>query len=350
MANVNASRYQRWWVQQQAALTSFNNSSGTWISNSSQLIRVDANSATATRDAPYSRFPVLTGTRSEVAGIRGRKRATWSIRGLPFIPSGSAATAPDTDIILQNIFGQASSGSPKTYNFLDSGYLPFSMFQFNQAFTTLTQRALWGCFVTRATWNFNGLFLTVDLDGFAGYEIDSSGFSSFPADGGLGGLTTFPVQPGSAPTNGQPVPGFGAGYSLTINSNTVLLSVRALSLTLETGFTPIDDVLDSPYLAQVVGGARRVSINVGDILDSDAAVLTSLKATADQDLTGATAVTGTIVAGNGTGNTFTFNLQQLELNAFDLRDNGAAVSFVIPTSYAHATAAGQVNDFTLSYS
>ena len=347
--NVNASRYQRWWVQQQSALTSFNNSSGTWISNSSQLIRVDANSATATRDAPYSRFPVLTGTRSEVAGIRGRKRATWSIRGLPFIPSGTATTAPDTDIILQNIFGQASSGTPRTYSFLDSGYLPFSMFQFNQAFTTLTQRALWGCFVTRVTWNFNGLFLTMDLDGFAGFEIDNQGFSSFPADGSLGGLTAFPVQPSSAPINGSPIPGFGNGYSLTLNSQTFLLSVRALSCTLETGFTPLDDVYDSPFLAQVVGGARRFSINIGDILDSDVSTLTNLKEECDTDLTG-TGVTGTIVAGNATGSTFTWTVNTIQPNAFDIRDNGAAVSFVLPSSYAHATAVGQTNDVSLSYS
>ena len=351
---INAPRYQQWFLQQQTALTSFNisgsSSSGNWNSASAQMLRVDAGSVTATRDAAYSRFPVLTGTKSEVAGIRGRKRATWSIRGLPLIPSGSAATAPDCDAILQNIFGAVSSGSPKTYAFTDSGYLPFSLIGFNLLSTTLTQRALWGCFVTRATFNFDGLFLTVDLDGFAGYVIDSTGFSSFPADGGLGGLTAFPTRPSTPTINGSPIPGFGNGYSLTLHSQTFLLSVRALSLTIETGFTPIDDVYDSPYLAQVVGGARRISIAVGDILDSDYSTLTDLKQQADIDTTSATAISGTIVAGNSTGNTFTFNLKTIQPNAFNLRDNGNAVAFELPASFAHASTIGAVDDFTMAYS
>src|SRR5258708_30855501 len=122
MANLNAPRYQRWYVQQQSTLLAFNNSSGTWSQTGAQLLKVDAGSASMVRNAPYSRFPVLTGTRSEVAGIRGRKGAGWSLRGMPVIPSGTAGTIPDSDIIWQNVFGAAATGSgTKIYAFTDNG-------------------------------------------------------------------------------------------------------------------------------------------------------------------------------------------------------------------------------------
>lgn len=351
MPNFNSPRYQRWYVQQQSALLSFNNSSGTWSATGNQLIRADANSVTVNRNAPYSRFPVLTGTRSEVAGIRGRKLASWSIRGLPVIPSGTAGVIPDIDIILQNIFGQASasgtggpySGSIRTYSFSDAGYLAFSMFGFVHGFTSLTQRALWACFVTRATFNFNGLFMTVDLEGFAGYEIDSTGFSVFDTQA-KAGLTAYPIEPVSPTTVGSPIAGFGNGYTCTIDTQTIELKVRALSLTIETGFTPVADVYGSPYLVAAVGDSRRISIVLNDALDDDTAALNDLKVKADTDNV---VVNSSIVAGNVAGGSFQFNLNNIQLNAFDLRDNGPTVAFSLPTSYAHATSAGAVDDMTL---
>ncbi len=345
MPNINSPRYQRWYIQQQTTLLSFQVSSGAWSTAAAQLLRVDAGSVSINRNAPYSRFPVLTGSRSEVAGIRGRKLAGWSIRGLPMIPSGSSA-APDMDIILQNIFGAPNTTG--TYNFLDSGYLPFSMFGL-PAVTTLTGRALWGCFVTRATFNFNGPFMTVDLDGFGGYEIDSAGFSVFDSQA-KAGLTSFPVDPNLTTVAGQPIQGFGNGYTATIHSQTVELKLRALSVTLETGFEPIADVYGSPYLVAVVGGTRRISINLGDLLDDDSAALNDLKVQADTDTTGATTMTASILAGNTTNNKFTFALNAIQANAFDLRDSGNTVSFTIPTSYAHSSTFGGTNDMTLSFS
>lgn len=348
MPNINSPRYQRWYIQQQAALTSFNNATGAWTSTGAQLLRVDAGSVSTNRNAPYTRFPVLTGKRSEVAGIRGRKGANWSIRGLPFIPSGVASTPPDCDIILQNIFGQANSSG--TYSFLDTGYQPFTLAGFNTAVSTLTSRMLWGCYVSRATFNFNGAFMTVDLDGFAGYVIDNVGFSVFDSQA-KAGLTAFPTDPNLVTVSGQPIQGFGNGYTLTLHSQTGFeLKLRALSITIETGFEPIADVYGSPYLTEVVGGTRRISINLGDIIDDDSTALNDLKTQADTDTTGATAMTGTVVAGNTTHNIFTFTLNTVQANAFDLRDNGNVVSVSIPVSYAHATAIGNTDDFTLAFS
>lgn len=347
MPAINSPRYQRWYIQQQTVLTSFNNSTGAWTSSGAQLLRVDAGSVNVTRNAPYSRFPVLTGSRSEVAGIRGRKLASWSIRGLPMIPSGASGVAPDMDIILQNIFGAPNSTG--AYNFLDSGYLPFTLIGFAANVPTLTARAMWGCFVSRATFNFNGPFMTVDLDGFGGYEIDNIGFSVFDSQA-KAGWTAFPTDPVLTTTAGQPIQGFGNGYTATFHSQAVELKLRALSITLETGFEPIADVYGSPYMVQVVGGARRVSVNLGTVLDDDSAALNDLKVQSDTDTTGATTMTASILAGNSANNRFTFNMNGIQLDAFNLTDDANVVNFSIPTSYSHATTFGGTNDFSLNFS
>jgi hypothetical protein len=346
--NYGASRYQLWVAQLQTTLLAFNNTTGTWSNTGAQLIRVDQNSVTTTRNAPYSRFPVLTGTRSEVAGIRGRKLAAWSMRGVPFIPSGAAGTAPDLDIILQSIFGQVSTkvaSTSVTYGFSDTGYLPFSLFGFvPTAVSTLTQRAIWGCFVTRITWNFNGLFLTCDLEGFAGYEVDNVGMAASVFDlQALAGLTTFPTVPSGLTTNGQPIAGFGNGYTATIDSQNISLKVRVASITLETGFTPVADVYGSPYLAAVVGASRRASIQFS-ALDDDSTALNDIKAKADTDNT---SVSATIVAGTVPGSIVTIGLSTVQLNAFSLRDDGPMQDFEVPVSYAHTPTVGTTTDMSL---
>lgn len=351
MPNVNSPRYQQWFTQMQTTLLAFNNSTGTWTNTSAQLQRVDENSVSIDRNAPYSRFPVLTGTKSEVAGIRGRKLSAWSIRGMPVIPSGSAGTVPDMDHFLRNIFGQTatiSAGVSATYSFSDAGYLPFSLFGFVKGFATLTNRAIWACFVSRATFNFNGPFMTVDLDGFSGYDIDSTGFSVFDSQA-KAGLTTFPSIPSSPTITGQPIQGFGNGYTLAIHSQNFELLARALSITIETGFAPIANVYGSAYLVNVVGGARRITIALGDLLDDDSAALNDLKTQADTDTTGATTCNAVVVAGNVAGSKVTFNVNNIQAEAFQLRDNGPAVAVEIPASAAHASTVGTVDDFTMVF-
>ena len=337
---------QRWYIQQQSLLNYFNGtggSSGTWASSGSQMIRVDAGSVQTNKNAPYMRVPVLTGARSEVVGVRGRKGQGWSMR-LPFIPSGVASTPPDCDIILQNIFGQANAAG--TYSFLDTGYLPFSLFGFVHGFPNLTARALWGCYVSRSTWEFNQNFITLALDGFAGYSVTSNAFAAYDTLA-KAGLTAFPTEPGTPTVSGSPIPGFGTGYTCTLHSQTLEMKTKVLSIQLETGWTPIADVYGSPYLAAVVGSTRRVSLNC-TMIDDDSSALTDIKTQCETD--GAT-ITATIVAGNTTHNIFTFTLNTVQPNAFNLRDNGVLnVDFEMPTSYGHASASGLTDDYTIAFS
>src|ERR1019366_4402061 len=201
--NFNSPRFQ-WLISQiqTGGYAVVNNGTGTWTNTASQLQRFDEGSFTAARSAPYTRFPVLTGTRSEVAGIRGRKNGpAWSIRGMPIIPSGAAGTAPDMAMFFQNIFGVAGTlvtSTSCTYGpFVDSGNFPLSLFYFNKSSTAFTQHYYWGCFVRQWQINYNGPFITIDLDGFFGWGVDSAGFTIQSTQGGNAGLTTFPAVPSS---------------------------------------------------------------------------------------------------------------------------------------------------------
>lgn len=348
MPNYNSPRYYRLYSQiQSGGYTTVNNSTGTWTNSGAQLLRIDQGSYTWGRNAPYSRFPVLTGTRSEVAGIRGRKNGTWSIRGLPIIPSGAAGTIPDMDTILQNIFGQAATivaSTSATYSFNDTGNSPLTLLFFNHANTSFTQVYSWGCFVTRWQINFNGPFLTIDLDGFAGWVVDSTGFSATDTQG-KAGLTAFPTEPGSPAVLGQPIAGFGAGYTCTIASQSVELKTRALSIGGETGWSQVQDVYGSPYPIASIGDTRRMSIQLG-ALDDDSSALNAIKTDCDTD--NATYSTS-VVAGTAAGSIMTVLLNSVQFNAFGMNDQGAEISFELPTSYGHASAPGQVNDLTVAF-
>lgn len=346
MSNYNASRIKRIFAQQQAssAFATINNTTGVWSNTGAQLQRVDQGSLTLTRNAPYSRLPVLTGTTSEVAGVRGRKSATWDIKGMPFIPNGVAGSVPDCDIILQAAFGQAATGSgTKTYAFSNPpGSLPFTLLEFPHGSTSLTSRVAWGCVPTKLTWNFNAEFLTMDVTGAAGYIIDSTGFSIFDTNA-KAGLTAWPLEPTSPTVNGQPITGFGTGYTATIDTQDLSLKVRVSTITFETGYTIVGDVYGSPYGIAIIPNTHTVSIAL-TALDDDSSALNDLKIKADTDNT---TINATIVAGTVAGSIFTFNLNNIQLNAFDLKDDGAMVDVEIPESMAHASSIGAVDDFTI---
>jgi hypothetical protein len=347
MPNYSSPRYYRWFSQKQTAATQFNNTAGAWTPTGAQMLRVDEGSVTRTRNAPYSRFPVLTGTRSEVAGIRGRKGVTWSIRGVPIIPSGAAGTLPDLDHLFGCAFGAYGTivaSTSVSYNLVDSGMLPFSLFGFTHGVSTLTNQAIWGCGISRITLNFNGAFLTADFDGFGGDMIDNNGFSAFSIYD-AGGLTAFPTEPPSPTVNGQPIAGFGNGYTTTIHSQEISLKVRSRSITWETGLEPVQDVEGSTHLVEMVGGTRRLSMAF-TALDDDSTALNDIKAQCDTD--GAT-ISMTSVSGTVPGSIVTCNLNNIQPNSFGIKDSGNMVDFEFQQSYAHASSISTVNDFTMVF-
>lgn len=353
--NINSPRYTRVFAQQQSGgFNAFNNLTGTWTSTGAAMIRVDEGAFSGQRNQPYTRLPYLTGTFSEQPGIRGRKSATLDMRGLAVIPSGTAGTAPDMDPILQNIFGAASTGTgSNTYAFTDTGFLPFSVFAFQHGISTLTSRAFWGCYVKTATFHFNQAFISCDLSMDAGYMIDNVNFANFDSIA-KAGLTAFPTEPASPTVNGQPITGFGTGYTCTVTTTAVggsgaqslELKIRDMTVTLDTGKQLVGDLYGSPYPVEAVGGSRRCAIQF-TCLDDDSAALNAIKSQADQDNI---TMTVSIVAGTVAGSIITVTLNAVQASAFNLVDSGNIVNMSLSESYAHATAIGNTDDLTLKFS
>lgn len=353
--NINSPRYTRLFAQlQTTGFNVVNNTTGTWTNTGAAMIRADEGAFTGSRSEPYTRLPYLTGTRSEQPGVRGRKSASLSIRGLAVIPSGTAGTAPDMDPILQNIFGAPSSGSGvNLYQFTDTGYLPLSLFSFQHGIPTLTAFYAWGAYVRSATFHFNQAFQSVDLAMDAGFFMDNQGFANADAIA-KAGLTAFPAEPASPTVNGSPIAGFGTGYTATITTTatgftgpqSLELKLRSFSVTIDTGFELVGGVYGSAYPIEVVGGTRRISCQFSCV-DDDSAALNAIKAQCDQDNI---TMTVAIVAGTVAGSIMTMTLNNVQANAFNLADSGNMVDMSMGQSYAHATAIGSTNDATLQFS
>jgi len=251
---------------------------------------------------------------------------------------------PDTDHFWQSVFGGADAAG--VYSFADTTFPIISLFAYYHGVTGATNRAVWGCVVTRVTVHFNTTFLTMDIDLMGGYAIDSIGWSAFDTQA-QAGLSTFPTEPSAPTVNGYPIAGFGNGYTLTLHSNTFELKTRVLSMTIETGNELVQDVYGSAYPIAPVGNARRVSFALSTI-DDQSSALNDLKTQSDTDMNGSDTITASIVAGNTTGNKFTWALSGIEPNAFNMRDEGAIVMVELPTSYAHASAIGASDDMTMT--
>lgn len=362
--------------------------------------------------APYMRQPWITGNYSDLTGIRGRHEAKWSMKGLPLIPPGTVAainfpqidegqtpiTAFDLDPIFLNIFrgSTLNDGTNVQYSFgtTDPNTTAFSIFRFphsdvpntselgpSYTETDLTIQAMWGCVVTRAVFNFNSAFLTMDLTGKGGWMIDSNSYVLYnpfpfestvptaadleilipqggltggpygvyiaePADSLLGG-NAGPGSPGFVTPNGEPIEGFGDGYEMTIHSNTgIELKARALSITVDTGNNIVNDVLGNAYPIAQTYNTHKVAMKY-NVLDDDSAALNDLKL---QSLTDNVVVNATIVAGTQTGSTITFQLNNINLETYNFMDNGATVDSQFANSLAHSSSISQMDDLTITFS
>lgn len=349
--NPNSPRYRRIFIQQQTSGGAYpsnyrvvNNTAGTWVNTGAQLIRAPEASVTMNPLMPITEVTWLTGTRSLQPGIGGRKASSWALENLPLIPSGSAGTIPDLDIALQNVFGQASTvsvGTSVAYSFLDTGFLPFTLFDFPHNVPTLTNRLIWGCFVTEFEIILNGNVLVMNLRGGGGYLLDSDNFSSEAATA-QASLTVYPLEPSSPTYNGAIIPGFGA--TVTIDSQSLEQKVTSMTVRGTTGFEIIGDAIADGYPAYAVGGTRRATVSVG-MTDDDSAALQDIKKKAKQQAT----VPYTVTIGTVAGSKLKIDGNNLQLVPNSLTDAGNRVNAQFPEAAFHASAVGQTDDIKLTF-
>lgn len=347
MAILASPRYRRIYLDAQTGgFGTVNNSSGTWTNTNAVYLPAMENAVRLTPNMPRTPVPILTGTRSYRSSILGRKTALWELNNIPIIPSGAAGTAPQTDLLWQNIFGQAGTVVASTsvaYSFLDSGFIPLTIFDFMHGVSTLMQRLAWGCFCTEFTITFNGNIFEGSFRGFGGYRLDSTNFTNEDTTS-KAGLTTYPVEPvASVSVLGSVIPGFYA--TATFDSQDVSAKVRSLQIRGTTGYRMIADVVSSAYGVAVVGGPRQISCTLGLVLD-DSSQITDLEQKAKQNST----ITASVLIGQTAGAKVQFDLQGLQLVPADQVDETSDIVMNnFPESPAHASAVGSTDDLVVTF-
>lgn len=352
MAVYSASALDAVYVQAQAANSprTIPNSSGTWTATGSILARHETLQFTQNR--PVVNRPDKTGTKSYLVGITGRSSGSFTAT-FPLIPNGAAGTAPDLDPILQCVFGQAATvvaATSVTYNFLDSGFIPISFFRYNKSGgSSPTNFYAGGCVVQRLTLHLGGDYLMMTAEGKCVFIGDSQQFSSYTGNDAIAkfGLTTFPAQPvGGAPntTSGTPINGFGG--TATFGGNSMAELRGATTITFNTGLDLVEDAFQDGYPFAIVSGRRSVSIGSLRFIDSDTSALNNVK----QKAFTKQAINVSIAINNTAGSIITVNLNNLQLQGYQLVENGPAFDIVHNgDSPAHASSVSAVDDATLVF-
>jgi hypothetical protein len=289
--------------------------------------------------------PVKTGTRSMQPGIAGRKsNNTFSLPSLPIIPSGTAGTPPDQDLLFQGIFGQAPTGS--AYTMLDGAIITFNLARFQHLQTTLSQQFAIGCIVSDWSININADILMMSINGQCYWVLDSENFAAEDT-AGKGGLTAFPIEVVTPTVVGTIQQGFTgtATFDGTGVDSTTFPLISA-SIKGRTGNDYSHDVFGTSYGALPAGGRRMISTSV-TFQETDVAALNNLKVKAKAK----TPLNITyVINGGGAGNITTIALKGVQLAVPEYSDEAARVVTAFSESQASASTISAVDELAITFS
>lgn len=322
------------------------NSTGTWTNAGVAQMRFDTFDPKSAN--PLNTPKYKTGNSSPMKGVRGRQGGSGSL-SKPFIPSGAAGTAPDDDVILQSIFGAAPTtvaSTSVTYALADAiKYLFVPFYNKNAGMSSPTNAYMLGATPTQATFKIGGDFLDYTVNFTAVGRGDSQNFSSYTGGDSIlkGGLTTYPAEPTGLTLNGNVVPGFGSGSSAQFGGSSLAELRGSVEITINTGISSIPDGVNDAYITGFLRGLRTIGVSKIQCIDSDGTVLNTLKQNSfsKTPLNIALSVYGVV------GSTSTFNLGNVQWDAFEWSENGDALDVSFPNAMAHQTSIAALDDFTM---
>lgn len=214
-----------------------------------------------------------TGSISATRGAAGARGGTWSLEW-EARPSGAAGTAPDCDPILAAAFGVAGTvvaSTSVTYN-LSSLIKAFSLYRFRQPSTMLQQLGL-GCVCQELSFSFeqqaNSMFRA---SGTCFNVPDSENFAT-EVTIGKGGLTSFPAEPGSPTSAGDPVNGLTGTATLDGSTEVQIKSANVRLVTAEE--IPRDRLFQGQFGSTPERDILGVFIDMS-IIDEDIAAVEAL--------------------------------------------------------------------------
>lgn len=335
---------QRAYFAPQTALRTIPNTSGTWTNTSAQQILYQ--SLTMTPGNPLVDPSYKTGTPSRLIGTRGRQTGTWQMTA-PVIPSGTAGTQPNANLLFQAMFGAAPTigGGSVAYGFA-TAIKPFLLLQYDESGLALpTHMYAMGALPQTVTFTLGGEHLMMNISGSSIGIGDKDNFTAYTGfDAALkGGLTTYPTEPTSPTTAGSPLSGWGG--VLTIDGNVMGECRGTLSIEYTLGYEYIGDGYSDPYAIAVVPGARQVKLSNLQFINDDNTALQNIKQKAFLK----TPMTVSIAHGNVAGSIVTFVKNNVQFPQGAFSDNGAAVDVKFDGAAAHASSVGVQDDSTIAF-
>jgi hypothetical protein len=285
--------------------------------------------------------PDKTGSLGEIAGIPGRRSATWQA-SMSLAGNGAAGVAPDCDVFLQLIFGKAvaiAAATSATYA-LDDNQYSGSIWHYNDP-STVCQYVALGSVCNSLRVALGGDVPTLDFSGPALWVLDTDQLADVATDSiAKGGLSAWTARP-TPSVNGKAPAGFtgvitldGQAYG-TLRSATINLSVeKELPM----------DTFNSYYAAAPAAGMRSVSVDFS-IYDDDSANLKALKQKAAK--AAYTVVDLVFAVGTVAGNIWTWTLKNVKLPipSVDYGSNRRSLTF--SGCRAHDTSIGSKDALAL---
>lgn len=255
--------------------------------------------------------PDITGSRGTLPGIAGKHTGTWSV-GMSLAGAGAAGVDPDCDPLLQATFGAVPTivASTSVTYALSDNIITAALFHYRHTQvggTTLTNQISMGSVVDTATFTMGADIATVDFSGKSIFVLDSDNFASYTGALaiGKGGLGSFPAEPSTPTYHGLPVIGFTG--SLTMDTQTVV-ELKSATVKISTGNQIVDDSFGYWMGSGVQGDMRQIDVSL-TLDDSDSAAIIDLK----QKAFSFAPITVTLVCGTVAGNTWTFNLSNIQM-------------------------------------
>lgn len=276
-----------------------------------------------------------TGTRTVLKGIRGRATAKWTTE-MSLVTSGGGAN-PDCTVLLNMLFGQGPTS--KVWSLSDS-IITGNLWSYRTP-STLDQRVALGAILQTATFTLGQDIAEWTAEGECAYVLGSNFFSDADTFQ-LGGLGSFPAEPGSPVSAGDIIAGF---TGLIVVDSVTLAEIRTATVKVNTGNALVTDTFGSFYATQAEGDERNISFGF-NLYDNDSVGHETLKAAADSK----TPVTAVVTVGTIANNIYTFTVNNIQLESPDLDDNQRRFVATYGDSRAHGTNLASKDELALAIS
>lgn len=280
-----------------------------------------------------------TGARTATLGVRGRGYGQWTYEG-SLAPSGVNGTGADFDPIFQSIFGQAAvaANGGLEYTFIDQPILTFGMALYRTP-STLNQKIAYGCAADTTTFTIGQDIAEFTSEGECKFVVESDYFSQGSVDE-LGGLGSFPGEPGAPVTHGGIIAGFTGAISVGGSS---IARIRTATVKIVNGVAVIKDTFGKYTPDDTEGDVRTVTTSFTMYEDDTAAQQNLREASITKQPVDCDYTVGTVA-----GSIVQFQLKNVQLASYDSDDSARRFSLTFPESRAYGTSITSLDEVKIT--